>query len=205
MTEEDKTTPPVEEETPRPQEIFHLDLHSWIEAQQTSHGVRHDDYAQYHGYCTRRLSRLSHLKDAKKYLVASNKFATVKPPDFKGGRHAFCSRMPDTLGESATHVPHVNVLWYLLVLSERSWAYANELSRQHKRRQQVLAKLRRATHWAQLLLEKAKVAGDASTIQECEAYASWMNANYALEKYDYAVSEKTKQNTSMSVTILVTF
>ena len=177
------------EEPPPPQEIFHLEVHAWIEAQQTSHGVRHDDYAQYHGYCTRRLSRLSHLKDAKKHLVASSKFAPAKA---KGGRHAFCSRYADTLSADTAHVPHENVLWYLLVLSERSWAHANQLSKAKKRRQQVLAKLKRATKWAQLLLQKAQVAGDASTIQECRAYAHWMGGNYALEQYNYAVSRKRK-------------
>lgn len=184
MTEETSTN----EESPPPQEIFHLELHAWMEAQQTSHGVRHDDFAQYHAYCTRRLSRLSHLKDAKKYLVASTKFATVKS-DLKG-RHAFCSRYADTLSSSDTtgHVPHENVLWYLLVLSERAWAHANQLSKAKKRRQQVLAKLKRAVKWADLLVQKAQVAGDASTIQECKAYRSWMTANYKLEQYDYAVS-----------------
>lgn len=190
---EDDSSPP-----PPPPELFHLDLHAWIETQQTSHGVRHDDYAQYHGYCTRRLSRLSHLPDAKKYLVASAKYATVKPTPGQGGggggRHAFCSRHKDTLsvdnddGVGVVVVPHVNVLWYLLVLSERSWAHANQLSRDKKRRQQVLQKLKRATQWANRLLQKAQVSCDASTIQECQAYASWMAANYALEQLDYGVS-----------------
>lgn len=192
------------EEPPPPQEIFHLDLHAWIEAQQTSHGVRHDDYAQYHGYCTRRLSRISHLPDAKKFLVSSSKYATTtnstsastsgKGKGGGGGRHAFCSRHVDTLSVDnvdQTHVPHINILWYLLVLSERSWAHANQLSKDNKgkkkRRQQVLKKLKRATEWANRLLTKAQVSCDASTIQECQAYASWMAANCALEQLDYAV------------------
>jgi hypothetical protein len=220
--------PVADDEQPAPkQEIFHLDLHARIEAQQTSHGVRHDDYAQYHGYCTRRLSRLSHLPDAKKYLVSNQKYATVKQPQ-GSGRHAFCSRHTDTLSvatpdadadaddsgsealqqqqqqqkqqqQKQQHVPHVNVLWYLLVLSERAWAHANQISKQQnkqKRRQQVLKKLKRATQWAYRLLQKAELCCDASTIQECQAYASWMAANYALEQTDFAVRTHTIQLSS---------
>lgn len=169
-------------EPPPPQEIFQLDLHSWITAQQTLHGVRHDDYAQYHGYCTRRLHRLSHLPDAKKHLVCSSKYAANKAPR----RHAYCSRIEDTL--AAEYVPHENILWYLLVLSERAWAQSKELAKQGKRRQQILAKLKRAVKWAVLLLQKAQVACDSSTQEECRTYVAWMKANYALEQLDYQVS-----------------
>ena len=98
------------------QELFHLDIHAWVKRSQQSHGVRHDDFGQYHAYCTRRLSRLSHKPDdAKAYLVHSSKYASslssssalaetstetaaTKPKKKKtaGGRHAFCSRSHDT-------------------------------------------------------------------------------------------------------------
>lgn len=175
---------PTEEPTPE-QEIFHLDLHAIIEAQQAAHGVRHDDFAQYHGYCSRRLSRLSHLKDVKKYLVCSAKYATIKPEGNKA-RHAYCSRWTDTF--QSNYVPHINILLYLLVQSERAWAQANQYSKEYQKRQLILKKLKRASGWADRLLEKAQVVCDPTSIQECQAYASWMKANYALEKLDYAVS-----------------
>lgn len=194
-TEETTTTTAtdeMEETSPPVQEIFHLDLHAWIEVQQNSHGVRHDDYGQYHGYCTRRLARLSHLPEAKKYLVCSSKFATVKSDIGKGvSRHTFCSRQLDTFHEDMTYVPHVNVLWYLLVLSERSWAHANQLQKQEKKsRSRVLKKLKKATKWATLLLNKAQLCADPTTLQECQAYASWIQANYALEKLDYQTASQ---------------
>ena len=220
------------------QELFHLDIHAWLDAQQTSHGVRHDDYAQYHAYCTRRLSRLSHKPDdAKSYLVNSGKYASSSStntasgdgggggkPKTAGGRHAFCSRSHDTFaltkeveiiveeeekddgGEDSTTtptttttttkvvpnpVPHVNILWHLLVNAERSWAHANELQKQKvnkSKRQPVLKKLKRANKWAKLLVEKAKMSADEDTQRECEAYAAWMSANYALEQMQYQVS-----------------
>jgi hypothetical protein len=220
------------------EELFHLDIHAWVDVQQTSHGVRHDDYAQYHGYCTRRLSRLSHKPDdVKSYLVHSSKYASsslsstttttttttatakTKPTKSKTSRHAFCSRSHDTFaltqevvvvveeeekdGEDSTAsattaivsvpVPHENILWHLLVSAERSWAHANELSKfktsNNKTigRQPVLKKLKRANKWSKLLVEKAKTSADDETQRECEAYAAWMSANYALEKMDYQV------------------
>lgn len=170
---------------------FHLDLHAWIESQQTAHGVRHDDFSQYHAYCTRRLSRLSHHPDAKKYLACSSKFAADKSAAKGKGRHAFCSRQADTFakdketGELA--VPHSSILWYLVVLAERSWAHANMLQRQKNKRQNVLRKLKKAQGWALKLVEMAKDHTDELTYQECRAYASWMTANFALEKMEYQV------------------
>lgn len=195
-------------------EPFHMDLHSWLDAQQTSHGVRHDDYAQYHAYCTRRLARLANKpKEAKALLKHSGKYATPNPNKAKtpGGRHAFCGRTHDTLaltkevevveeegsGEDEpmkqvipNPVPHVNILWHLLVSSERSWAHANEIRKKgtRKKRQSVLKKLKRANQWAILLVEKAKLSADSETQTECEAYQAWMSANYAMEQMKYQVS-----------------
>ena len=210
----------TEEEQQQQPGLFHLDIHAWLDAQQTSHGVRHDDYAQYHAYCTRRLSRIAHKpKEARAHLIHSGKYATPNPnkPKTAGGRHAFCGRTHDTLaltkevpvdnnndGEHKTEViepattvvpvpvPHVNILWHLLVASERSWAHANELRKKggRKKRQNVLKKLKRANEWATILLEKARLSADAETQKECEAYAAWMLANYSMEQMRYQVSER---------------
>lgn len=210
---------------------FHMDIHKWI----AQHAPQHDDYAQYHVYCTKKLHRLAHQKDAKKYLVHSNKFVTVKVAT-EGGvggggagggkpkRHAFCSRRGDTFsavdkartndesgtgaqphdaeGETtnqetslAVAVPHVNILWYLLVNAERSWANANEVQKSKGKRQTVLKKLKRAKDWADQLRvmaeeeqhhQQPKVV-DPSTMKEIEAYCAWTTANFAMEKADYLV------------------
>eukprot|EP00980_Cylindrotheca_fusiformis_P023469 scaffold10507_cov128-Cylindrotheca_fusiformis.AAC.2 len=181
---------PQKESTP-----FHMDLHGWIESQQTAHGVRLDDYAQYHAYCTRRLSRLAHHPDAKKYLVCSSKFAADKSTAKGKGRHAFCSRQSDTFNNKneetgELEVPHSSILWYLLVLAERAWAHANLLQKQKSKRQNVLRKLKKAQGWALKLLEMAKDHTDEVTYEECRAYARWMTANFALEKFDYQKASK---------------
>ncbi|CAJ1935628.1 unnamed protein product [Cylindrotheca closterium] len=177
---------------------FQLNIHEWIESQQSAHGVRHDDYAQYHGYCTRRLSRLSHHPDVKKHLVCSSKFASDKSAAKGRGRHAYCSRQNDTFANNEetgkVEVPHSSILWYLVVLAERSWAHANMLQKQKKQRQNVLRKLKKATLWAKKLEEIAKDCTDSLTQQECQAYASWMVANLALEKMDYQMASQEYAN-----------
>jgi hypothetical protein len=218
---------------------FHLDIHAWVE----THGVRHDDYAQYHAYCTRRLARLARSpSDARPYLVHSSKYASTSSSTSssggnkaKGSRHAFCSRSHDTFapveaddgtteedGAAADgggggggddddtgatrktyRVPHVNILWHLLVSAERCWAQANDLQKAGKatgkgngaggggaagRRQHVIRKLKRANEWATLLLEMSTGGcTDATTQRECQAYSAWMTANLALEKMKYQV------------------
>jgi RNA-binding signal recognition particle 68 len=169
--------PPASAAPPPKLPTFHLDIHAWMDSQQTSHGVRHGDYAQYHAYCTRRLSRLSHKpSDAKPHLVHSAKYATAwlaspgaathnnaTATKSRGApRHAYCGRSHDTFAPAATtkgdddggesesespaaagvgaaatpfyRVPHVNILWYLLVSAERSWAHARELQQEKKDR-----------------------------------------------------------------------
>jgi RNA-binding signal recognition particle 68 len=116
-------------------------------------------------------------------------------------RHAFCSRSHDTLALTVATtteddtavvdvpVPHINILWYLLVSAERSWAHSNQLQKSGTaKRQQVLKKLKRATQWADLLLQKVQRTADAGTVKECQAYCAWMSANLAMEKLNYPVS-----------------
>lgn len=161
---------------------FSLPIHGWIESAQTSHGVRHDDYAQYHAYCSRRLSRLRHHPDVKKDLVHSSKYSSSgskgKP------RHAYCPR-DDTAGMEI--VPHINYLWTVLVSAERSWAQACELKKIQGKKQHVLRRLRKAYQFAIRLMELAKVNCDPVTQKESEAYAGWIHGNWALEKADYEV------------------
>ena len=116
MVEESTSTT---KEAVAPAGPFHLDIHSWIENSQTTHGVRHEDYNQYSKYCTNRLKRLSHsTPEVKKFLVCSSKYATTKPtteqqpattPTATGGggkskgggskqpRHAYVSRKSEIL------------------------------------------------------------------------------------------------------------
>ncbi|GKY95758.1 hypothetical protein MPSEU_000536600 [Mayamaea pseudoterrestris] len=54
-----------------------VSLFATISESQTSHGILHQDYAQYHRYCTNRLDRLRHHKDARSHLVNNPKYITA--------------------------------------------------------------------------------------------------------------------------------
>lgn len=184
---------------------FRIAVHSWIEAQQTLHGVRHEDYKQYQAYCSRRLSRLRHQPSVKKELVHSTKYVS----NTKGRpRHAYCARKADKASydldeknevgndqdgdeeEDApmTDVPHENFLWVLLVSAERAWAHACSLQRSTKRnRSYILRRLAKAQQFATRLEACAKINADETTYKECQAYTGWMKGSWALEKGEFKV------------------
>lgn len=175
---------------------FTIGIHALVEEMQTNHGLRHGDYKGYHGYCTRRLSRLRHHQAVKKDLVSSSAYVSGE----KKRRNAFCKReLPETIG-------HKDVLLSIMVHAERAWAHSNELkalihapptdrttthekshSAPGKIRQHALSKLRRAKQLATQLEVLCDQFADAQTQQEAKAYASWMKGNFGLEKGEWKV------------------
>mmetsp|Transcript_7360 Transcript_7360/g.11162 ORF Transcript_7360/g.11162 Transcript_7360/m.11162 type:complete len:622 (-) Transcript_7360:97-1962(-) len=178
-------------------------IHSLIESCQASHGLRHDDYRQYHGYCTRRLSRLRHNRAVKKELVHSAKYVENKK---SARKHAFCPR------DFPSAIQHENMLLSLLLGSERAWAHSCEIraldgtqkrkagltaqnekarSSSGKIRQHSLKRLKRAK---QLATELEQVVSkeftehntvDEKTFLESQAYGGWMRGNYSMEINDW--------------------
>jgi hypothetical protein len=193
MPEEGTTMPvpvPVlaDEEQQQPQEMFRMGVHEWVETQQVAHGVRHDDYKQYHSYCTRRLSKLRHHPSVKKELVHSTKFqaASSGSSSNKGRpRHAFCSLSEDIYNTTTSTIGHANFLWVLLVSVECAWELQKAPSKTN--RSHFIRRLNKAQQFATQLEDVAKETTDPTTYQECQAYAGWMKGNWALEKGDYKV------------------
>ena len=185
MTEEEEVKE-VEEKAPLEPQNFSIAIHAWIETAQTSHGVRHEDFGQYHRYCTRRLSRLRHDPDVKKDLLHSSKYASKSSTNAstKGRpRHAYCVR-DDTAAMQI--MPHSNFLWVMLVSAERAWTQACEIKKAGSR-QHAIRRLQKAQQFATKLEESAKINCDAVTYKECQAYAAWIKGNWALEKGHYKV------------------
>lgn len=79
-------------------EKFSLPVHAVIDANQASHGMRHDDYKQYHAYCTRRLSRLRHAQSVRRDLVHSAAYVSGE----KKKRNAYCPREQKTNSENGS-------------------------------------------------------------------------------------------------------
>jgi len=172
-----------------------IPVHATLDNMHASHGLRHDDFKQYHEYCTRRMSRLRHHKTVRKDLVNSSVYVAGE----KTKRHAFCARViPD---ES---VDHENFLLLVLVDAERAWSHSNELKallheqlpKNHQKskstagkvRQHALRRLKRAKHLATNFLELCEKFADEVTKEEARAYAAWMNGNLALENNNWKVA-----------------
>lgn len=121
-------SPNGDDQLPQPSH-FSLPIHTIISTSQNSHGLRHDDYAQYRAYCTRRLSRLRHAKPVRRELSFSSVGADKKLQSGgggggkKGGRHAFHPRA--VAPEDANR--HVNYMTVALYSAERAWSHALEL------------------------------------------------------------------------------
>lgn len=193
---DDGTEEKVSVDSPAPQEKFSLPVHAVIDANQASHGLRHDDYKQYHAFCTRRLSRLRHAQPVRRDLVHSAAYVSGE----KMKRNAYCPREQTTNSE--------NALWVVLVGAERAWAHSCELkalmatsgksslSAEHEKsrsspgkiRQHSLRRLRRAKQLATQFQQHCEQVCDERTILEAKAYAGWMGGNYSLEVGDWKVS-----------------
>jgi len=116
---------------------FNISIHYLLTSSQNAHGLRHDDYAQYHSYLTRRLSRLRHTYPVRKNLTHYGPYkkgidtlavtattATNKASSKKLGKHAFHPR-PQWSGTQAND--HKNYILVELYSAERAWAHSMEL------------------------------------------------------------------------------
>lgn len=201
-TEENCAT--VAEVSPPTQEIFSLTIFETLDKSQNTHGVMHEDYHQYHQFCTNRLFRLRHAKPVRSDLVHNSKYVVGE----KKKRNAYCSRIStkqppkgddnndNNDKEEVVEAPpaiigHENHLWVPLYQAERSWAQACEVQKQkraNKTQQLVLRKLRKALKFVATLQELASRTCDETTQQEIDSYAGWMKGNYSLQKQDYTAA-----------------
>ena len=126
-------------------------------------------------------------------------------------------------------VHHVNFLLILLVSAERCWSFAMELKAEYdemkhanatkkqtptlykkkkhtslgKLRKQFLRKLRKAAEYAASLENMAmNVLTTEVTVVECQAYASWMRGNAALERNRFEPAEREYSNALQGIQVL---
>lgn len=111
---------------------------------QQQHGLRHEDYQRYRGYCSRRVGRLRKV---------------LKLP--QGDRRHFKKR-----NVTETHINNAQsderLLHLPLILAERSWAYAMQLrlesNTEVRKKFHMIRKLRKACGYALQLEELSKVS-----------------------------------------------
>ena len=82
-----------------------------------------------------------------------------------------------------------NALFLLIPLfnAERAWAYGMQIKQEEPTASQaghMIRRLGKAWAWARALNDLCAAVGDDLTVLQSEAYAAWMEGNYALEKDD---------------------
>lgn len=149
-----------------------LEILQIIKESQQQHGLRHQDYQRYRGYCSRRLRRLR------------------KTLGFKmGNRHKFT-------GKKVTAELLSDNRYLLLVLmdAERAWSYAMQLKQEAntepRKRFHLFSRLKKAVkHGEELerLCESNRV--DAKTKLEAQAYTAYLTGmlNFELQEWKRAM------------------
>jgi len=145
---------------------FSFKVLSLAQAQQSLNGLRHNDHLRYRQYCTRRLGRL------------------YKVLHFKHGRGRFKAvPFPEDFSD-------IRFLEIPLVAAERSWSYGVQLKADNAAASQMNPRWRRhsinrfakAVKSARQLEALCKIHGDQRTQLEAEAYASFLEGTWLVEK-----------------------
>ncbi|XP_067860481.1 signal recognition particle subunit SRP68 [Heptranchias perlo] len=147
---------------------LNLEILQIIKDSQQQHGLRHEDYQRYRGYCSRRLRRLR------------------KALGFKmGNRHKFT-------GKKVTAEILSDNRYLLLVLmdAERAWSYAMQLKQEAntepRKRFHLFSRLRKAVKHAEeleRLCESNRV--DAKTKLEAQAYTAYLTGMLSFELQEW--------------------
>ena len=190
-----------------------------LEQAQSNHGIPHQDYQQYHSYCTARLARLRRVEPVRNVLLHNPKYVDSSTTTVRGkGRHAYAARDVETFVNATEHGSHENVVWDILVQAERAWAQAHALQQQRKssggisnssnsnntqqrtNHHHVQRRLNKASKLAaqavQLFCNKSSendILVEEQTQQELRSYAAWCKGNAALEKRDHLQAFRSYQ------------
>lgn len=144
-------------EPPKPKLLYTLEILKVIKDAQQQHGLRHEDYQRYRGYCTRRIERLR---------------KTLHLP--QGDKRHFKKR-----DVTEQHLKDEKFLHIPLMLAERAWAYAMQLRQEAntepRKKFHLVSRLRKAASYAIQLQTLCEVeVCDARTKLEAQAYVSWI-------------------------------
>ena len=136
-----------------------------LEQMQSGHGIPHQDYAQYHTYCTQRLARLRRVKEVRPFLVHNPKYVTTtttaeqqqhsKSSASSRRRHAYAARVRDEVPAELRQ--HDSILWNTLMQAERAWAQACALQAKDKKNHH---------HHVQRRLHKARKLATRALLQQ---------------------------------------
>ena len=92
---------------------------------------------------------------------------------------------------SASAVKDAASLFYPLLNAERAWAFANELkeemndTRNMRIRYHLVSRIKKASSWAEQLMNLCHQLGDDRTALESDAYYYFMKGNEAMETSEW--------------------
>ncbi|XP_050540523.1 signal recognition particle subunit SRP68 [Daktulosphaira vitifoliae] len=157
--------------------IFTIEILKIIKEAQQQHGLRHNDYQRYRGYCSRRIRRLRkvmHLQQGDRRNFRKKNITEANLTD-----------------ERALYIP--------LMLAERAWSYAMQLrveaNTEPRKKFHLVSRLRKAATYAlqlQKLCESDKF--DARTQLETQAYVAWCEGmlHFELQEWKPAIENLKK-------------
>lgn len=140
-------------------------IHGW----QQQNGMRQNDFERYRRFCTVKIQR---TRQRIGFLNKKGKLYEKKPFEVKDVKDA-------------------NSLFYPLLNAERCWAYANELkeelneTRNTRIRYHLLGRIKKASQWAQQLMDLCHQLCDDRTALESDAYYYFMKGNEGVESSNW--------------------
>ncbi|CAH1725702.1 signal recognition particle subunit SRP68 [Aphis gossypii] len=173
--ESNKENVPENEEKKIP--IFSIEILKIIKEAQQQHGLRHNDYQRYRGYCTRRIRRLRKVMHLQ-----------------QGDRRHFRKK-----NVTETNLTDERAVYIPLMLAERAWSYAMQLrveaNTEPRKKFHLVSRLRKASSYAiqlQKLCESEKF--DARTQLETQAYVAWCEGmlQFELQEWKPAIENLKK-------------
>jgi len=140
-----------------------------IKSWQLQNGMRQNDYERYRRFCSVKIQR------TRKRIGFLNK---------KG-------KLYQKMEFSASSVKDAASLFYPLLNAERAWAFANELkeemndTRNMRIRYHLVSRIKKASSWAEQLMNLCHQLGDDRTALESDAYYYFMKGNEAMETSEW--------------------
>ena len=155
--------------------VFSLKILPLTHQLHQKHGLRHNDYQRYRGYCSRRIAR---VRKATKMVQGEKKRFNKK----------------EVTIESLKEEKHLEIP---LMTVERAWAYAMqlkfEMNTEPRKRYHMINRMRKANKESEKLEAVVRSAGDkcdARAKLEAQAYHLWITGTLHFELQDWMAAMK---------------
>ncbi|KAA6371670.1 MAG: hypothetical protein EZS28_032803 [Streblomastix strix] len=92
-----------------------------------------------------------------------------------------------------SHIKNAQIIEILLLLAERAWACAEQLSKENStneahKQQHALARYKKAEAHAKKLRDSGAISADSETLTDARAYFGWISGNLALKMNNWRLA-----------------